>query len=58
MLRVICGVWCGELMHVSGETLGVVSKTDKSAQLLVRGVAMFVSNAIYFVVLYRFIGNL
>lgn len=58
VLRVICGVWCEELMYDSGEKWGIDSKTDKRAQLRVRGVAMFGGNAIYFVVLYHFIGNL
>jgi len=45
-------------MCVGGEKWGIVCKTDKRAQLLVRGVVLLVGNAIYFVVLYRFIGNL
>jgi len=45
-------------MYGSGEKWGIISKTDKRTQLLVRGVAVFVGNAIYFAVLYRFIGNL
>jgi len=58
VLRVIRGAWCGELMYVNAKKWGIVCKTDKTTQLLVRGDAMFVGNAIYFVVLYRFIGNL
>jgi hypothetical protein len=45
-------------MYVGGEKWGSVCKTDKIARLLVRGVALLVGNAMYFVVLHRFIGNL
>jgi hypothetical protein len=37
---------------------GNVCKTDNRAKFVVRSVAMFVGNAIYFDVLYRFVGNL
>jgi hypothetical protein len=45
-------------MYGSGEKWGIVCKTGKRVELLVRGVENVFGNAIYFVVLYRFIGNL